>query len=322
MWRSLWHHGIVSLVAAAACAAGLSRSSLEGVATGRALLLDAVPPGARGVQWLQDCYRLAAESARQSLAVWVHAPAEAPAAPSAAAGEICVDQERFRQMEARLAHLERELNGVRSGLAGRLDVQPARPLLRPRAVPARVIDAARARDAGLGELLLDGGLSAGMARDDLAVAPSAALLDQGTEAGLSRDDPVCAGATLVGRIRHSGRATSLLQPITDTEFRIAAQILRATSEGPVIGGDGVYVGGGRGVGRLEFVPSTAPVLRGDRVYTQESVAGNGVVLYIGEVVRAELLDGAPHWNIEVAPALPRPPAQLLVLTLEPDRGQN
>lgn len=325
MGRFLWQRGVLSLALTASAACGLLAAPSELTDECRRRLRDAVRPGA--VAWLavrgsaeeiggRACNQLVASLRR----LVEGAAADAPARYAPEHGTMA---ETLRRLEARLAWQERELAAAREQLSVQRDLQPSAPLLRVAAIPARVIAAGREETHRLRERLIDLGRTAGIAPDDLVLAVGTGressplpLLDQGGAAGVLVDAPVCAGATLVGRIRTCGEWTSTLQPLTDGEFRISAQIVRATGDDSVLGGAGIFAGGGAGPCRLELVPATCPVAVGDRVYTHERLSGEGVALYIGTIQAAELPEGAPHWNLLVTPALPEPPTRVEVLSIE------
>lgn len=325
MGRILWQRGVLSLALTASAACGLLAAPSEWRDECRSRLRDAVRPGA--VVWLAARGRATkiGGEARDQLVAGVRRLVEDAAAdaPARITPESETMAETIRRLEARLAWQERELAAAREQLNVQRELPSSSPLLRAAAIPARVIAAGREETHRLRERLLDLGRTAGIAPDDLVLAAGTGressplpLLDQGGAAGVLADAPVCAGATLVGRIRTCGAWTSTLQPLTDEEFRIAAQIVRTTGDGSVLGGAGLFAGGGAGPCRLDLVPATAPVAVGDRVYTQERLSGEGVALYIGTIQSAELPEGAPHWNLLVTPALPEPPPRVAVLSIE------
>ncbi len=81
-------------------------------------------------------------------------------------------------------------------------------------------------------------------------------------------------------------------------------------------------GTGDGFCRLTRVPATAAVTIGDVVYTDgRDQPGDWPMVY-GTVVRAELPDGAPHWDIRIRPAVDLDQLkQLDVLTRRFNRSQ-
>jgi cell shape-determining protein MreC len=71
----------------------------------------------------------------------------------------------------------------------------------------------------------------------------------------------------------------------------------------VSGAEGLLVGAGHGVCRLELIAATEPVEPGDMVVTAATIPGIDEELYLGEVESAGLTAGASHWAITVRPAV-------------------
>lgn len=147
----------------------------------------------------------------------------------------------------------------------------------------------------------------GLSPESLVVEPGHSTLDLGHAGGhargLARGQPAYAGRGVVGRISRVGRWTSTLQPLTDTRFRGLARLARPGRDQPVFSSRGMLEGTGDGFCRLTRVPTTAAVTIGDVVYTDgRDQPGDWPMVY-GTVVRAELPDGAPHWDIRIRPAI-------------------
>ncbi len=336
MRRFLWQRGLTSLALMLACAAGLCALSNDSLDTVRAFTRDVAGPGARAVAKSRAAIEYWSARAWQGLQ-----PAVASLASSTTS---TVDATRVNELEARLAAAESQQRRLQVQLATTheelLNLQRERervwtehrsdPLLRPRLVMAQVLGTDRRTLNGLADRLLDAGGVQGISRDDFVIDMTATsttgdespvmLIDQGETVELAADLPVIAGGCLVGRIRSCGRLTSTVQRVTDPEFRVGARIIRQTADQPVFGAEGVFAGGGAGSepasGRLELVPAVEPVTVGDRVYMHEVVAGREASFYIGEVVRAEVLRGDPHWTIAVQVACPTPPARVGILKSE------
>jgi len=107
----------------------------------------------------------------------------------------------------------------------------------------------------------------------------------------------------VGRISRVGRWTSTLQPLTDTRFRGLARLARPGDDRPVFSTRGMLEGTGDGFCRLTLVPATAAVAIGDVVYTDGRDQPDAWPMVYGTVVRAELPEDAPHWDIRIRPAI-------------------
>lgn len=153
--------------------------------------------------------------------------------------------------------------------------------------------------------LIHGGTQQGIEESALVLDSPLPLIDQGEDRELAVGLPVFAGRCVVGRIVKVGRWTSTVQPVTDRHFRGGlAQLCRDSGDGPLWGTVGMIegIGDGTGLCRLTAVPATEAVEVGDHVYTaiEDGVLPGG--MYYGEVVRAELNVGNPHWEIDVRPA--------------------
>jgi len=344
MIRAAWHSGLLSVAATLGTACALLALSPESGRPLRGRLRDAVRPGAEALAHSRSWCAGAALSARRQLSEWsspdrLSAGSAAAESSEDAATQSAAAESPAARLEARLIQLERELAAARRQLDAQVLVRASSPLLRTIAREARVIGLNRDAAGRVMERLLNLGAGAGIAREDLvleslpgpsptvavtaspgatagAAAAELLLLDQGSQAGITRDAPVGQGATLLGRIRECGQFTSSVQPVVDPEFRIGGQLVRSTAEGPVLGAKGMFCGGGARPCRLELLPGTEPVSVGDRVYTQEALAGESVILLIGQVTRAELRDGQEHWEIDVAPAATEATGTVQVLTVE------
>jgi len=143
----------------------------------------------------------------------------------------------------------------------------------------------------------------GLSPESLVVEAGHATLDLGRDRGLARGQPAYAGRRVAGRISRVGRWTSTLQPLTDTRFRGLARLARPGRDQPVFSTRGMLEGTGDGFCRLTLVPATAAVTIGDVVYTDGRDQPDGWPMVYGTVVRAEMPDGAPHWDIRIRPAI-------------------
>lgn len=247
------------------------------------------------------------------------------------------------ELEFRVAELEAALAAaeLRSRAAALQTTRSeAPPLVESDLLPARILgtEAAEAWRAGT---LVDVGLGDGVREDTAVLAAEGPLVDRGRDADVLTGDTLIAtslaGRTLVGRLRVVGRWTSIVQPVTDADFRIRVQLAHDSERGLVLGPTGILRGTGEPVCRLDFVGSTESVLEGDDVYAlldrqrlddlpgtdlDDPVDDENVErLYVGRVSRAELPSGAPHWEIDVTPSEPTRPGRVAILRrrLDPDR---
>jgi hypothetical protein len=79
--------------------------------------------------------------------------------------------------------------------------------------------------------------------------------------------------------------------------------MRRSGEQTVSGAEGLLVGAGEGVCRLDLIAATEPVEPGDLIVTAATIPGIDNALYLGEVQTAVLKPGASHWTISVKPAV-------------------
>ncbi len=176
------------------------------------------------------------------------------------------------------------------------------PLIVPQVVEANVLGDELAASWRRGKLL-DRGKSNGVVEASLVLEASAKLLDQGEDSGLAADLPVFAGSCIVGKLQHVGHWSSTWVPLTDKRFSGRARLARVTKEGLIFGSDGVLIGNGKDACRLTKIRATEPVSEGDEVFALETPGGFETPLFYGTVTRAELVDGATHWDLEVRPAI-------------------
>ena len=69
------------------------------------------------------------------------------------------------------------------------------------------------------------------------------------------------------------------------------------------GAEGLLIGAGEGLCRLDLIAATEPVEPGDLIVTAATIPGIDDSLYLGEVQSATLAPGAAHWLITVTPAV-------------------
>lgn len=191
------------------------------------------------------------------------------------------------------------------------------------AAPVRVSGVRRPTDFTGQRILIAQGASQGIGDQQLVVEGTGVVVDLGADGALQADQMVTFGRTLFGRVAQVGTSSSLVQTITDPEFRIATQLFRVNEIGVVPGPQGVLAGTGTGCSLLE-VRATEPVAVGDYVYTNPMVAPTGVPVFCGRVVRAELGDSDLHWTIDVEPvhSITSIPRELRVLKTQPARNAS
>jgi hypothetical protein len=189
-------------------------------------------------------------------------------------------------------------------------------MIKPQLRQARVIGWERRGLATLPNAVIRGGTANKIAADDLVLASGESIVDQGQGSGIVADDLVLAGRTVIGRITRISRWTSTIQPVTDSEFRGQAQIVRLQDNEAILGAEGILAGTGKGDCRLLHVGTTEPVAEGDLVFTSLRGVPLSPPLFYGTITRAEVLPGEPDWSISVTPVIRgTPPSEVLVLGL-------
>lgn len=216
--------------------------------------------------------------------------------------ELVSLQKRLRREQ--LAHqrtLDQKLLALQRHDDERRPIDPP-PLIVPQVVEANVLGEELAA-SWRGGKLLNRGTSNGVVEASLVLDANAKLVDQGEDSGLAADLPVFAGSCVVGKLQHVGHWSSTWVPLTDKRFAGRARLARVTASGLAFGADGVLIGNGKDACRLTKIRATEPVSEGDEVFALETPAGFETPLFYGTVIRAELADGATHWDIEVRPAI-------------------
>lgn len=176
------------------------------------------------------------------------------------------------------------------------------PLIVPQVIEANVLGEELSA-AWRGGKLLDQGTNSGLVEASLVLGANAKFLDQGEDFRLTADLPVFAGSCVIGKLLHVGHWSSTWVPLTDKRFAGRARLARITSDGLIFGTEGILVGNGKTACRLTRVRATEPVGEGDEVFALETPGGFETPLFYGTVTRAELADGATHWDIDVQPAM-------------------
>lgn len=181
---------------------------------------------------------------------------------------------------------------------------PAEPLFSAQLIRARVLSQRESAEAGRILSTIDLGGSSALAAEHWVLDDAAMTIDQGTQESVGPDDPVITGRSVFGKIATAGRWTSSVQHVSDAGFRTHARLLRTSPERVVQGAEGMLVGAGNGMCRLELVATTEPVEVGDEVWTAGAIPGLEEALCLGRVTRAELVPTNAHWTIDVTPELP------------------
>jgi len=182
----------------------------------------------------------------------------------------------------------------------RLPLQPDQELIRSRSIPARILGRKGDPLSANLQLLLGLGKQHGLLDSELVLAGEGMLIDAGSNQLLSPDQLVTSGQSLLGRTTRVGQQSALVQPLTDSSFRMAVRLYRSSTLGPVQGPAGILVGTGSDC-RIEEIAATEAVAPGDDVYTDPVSSPSGVSVYCGRVTKVEVLSTAPHWTIEMRP---------------------
>jgi hypothetical protein len=177
------------------------------------------------------------------------------------------------------------------------------PLFAPDVLAARVLEAPAGDDIERTILTLDEGHAARVALAEWVLGDDDVTIDQGKDSNVLPDSPVLAGRSVFGRVASTGRFTSRVQHVSDPAFRAHAKLIRRSGEQTVSGAEGLLVGAGEGVCRLELIAATEPVEPGDLIVTAATIPGIDDALCLGEVQTATLPPGAVHWTIKVTPAV-------------------
>ena len=233
-------------------------------------------------------------------------------------------QHTQQQQQERVQRLTAQLANANEAAATAIESQSSDEAT-PRLFTPALIDA-----AVLGETLskawregrvIDGGWKKGMRESALVLASRRPLIDLGQSHQLSPEDTLLTGRTVLGKIETVGRWTSTFIPITDTDFRGRAQLVRQTEQGPAWGAQGLIRGTGEGC-QLESIAAEETVRPGDLVYTAERDGILSAPLVYGTVTAAELDADGRAWTITIQPA-PAPSSlgtvQVLRAALNPAR---
>ncbi|QDT52412.1 Cell shape-determining protein MreC [Caulifigura coniformis] len=260
----------------------------------RGLVLDLLKPGMSAVVALRE-RRPAAISPKDSVA-----SRERELELSRQLEQSRLDARRL-QIEA--ARLRGEMDELRSEKPKPFVGETGLPLFAPDLLTARVLDTPSMDEIERTILTLGEGHAARVALAEWVLGEDGVTIDQGRDTHVLADSPVLSGRSVFGRVASAGRFTSRVQHISDTGFRAHAKLVRRSREKTVSGSEGLLVGAGEGLCRLELIAATEPVEPGDMVVTAATIPGIDEELYLGDVEKAELSAGASHWVITVRPAV-------------------
>jgi hypothetical protein len=210
---------------------------------------------------------------------------------------------KSRQFEIESARLRDELAQLQAEKPKPFLGEAGLPLFAPDVLTARVLDAPAGDEIERTILTLDEGHSARVALAEWVLGDDGVTIDQGEDSNVLADSPVLAGRSVFGRVASTGRFTSRIQHVSDPAFRAHAKLMRRSGEQTVNGAEGLLVGEGEGVCRLELIAATEPVEPGDLIVTAATIPGIDDALCLGEVQTATLPTGAAHWTIKVTPAV-------------------
>ncbi len=225
-------------------------------------------------------------------------------------------EERLQRLTAQLADAN-ETAAVR--IASTDDEATAR-LFTPALVDAAILAETLSKSWREGRVL-DRGWKSGLRESALVLSSRRPLIDIGQPQQLSPEDTLLTGRTVLGKIEDVGQWTSTFIPLTDSDFRGRAQLIRQTEDGPAWGAQGLIRGTGDGC-VLEGIPAEETVRIGDLVYTAERDGILSAPLTYGTVTHAELDSDGREWTITIRPA-PTPTTlgtvQVLRAALNPAR---
>lgn len=191
------------------------------------------------------------------------------------------------------------------------------------AISTNVLGRKAANSFSSEQLLISAGRTHGLSGQELVLEGEGWLIDLGEQAQLSPDQLVTLGRSLFGRVIQVGRWTSLIQPITDQEFRTAVVIYRPSELGFVTGPKGILKGTGTHCELVE-VPGTEAVAVGDLVFTDLNVSPTQTPIYCGKVISTDIGTNDSQWTIAVEPANSGQltPKSLNVMRIEMDNKGN
>jgi rod shape-determining protein MreC len=210
-----------------------------------------------------------------------------------------IDQRRLLIANARLQQQVGELETMARLPKPR---RTSQPLIVNELVAANVVGHEKAMRATR-QATIDAGKEDGLDEAAFVVDGTQPLLDQGADSGVKIGMEVYSGRAVVGRILATGRWTSSLRLVTDSDYRALARLGRPTRSGMIWGSEGRLKGNGTTQCGLHSIDATQLVSEGDLVFTSShSDDALPDPMYYGRVVKAELRPGAVQWDIIVEPA--------------------
>jgi cell shape-determining protein MreC len=234
------------------------------------------------------------------------------------ADELAMAEKQVKSLTSQNEQLTAQLNAARLVPLASGDSPAAAPLLMIDKLPARVLGHT-AQTFLSRNALLDVGSRQGAMSGELVIdvdETNAPLVDVGRDLGAQSGRLVLSGGRIWGKLAAVGAATSSIQRATDVGYRDRVQLAHGGGAVRQLGPQGMLVGAGESVCRIELVDASQPVSVGDEVYA----AGDGTLaepLLYGRIVRAEHISGRPHWQLWMAPALAaETPRTVEVLKLE------
>jgi rod shape-determining protein MreC len=280
-------------------------------ARGHAVVWDGLRPGLAAANWGEAQVRSLWMSRRDAE---LSALEEKLAAMESA---LAAEQSRTRRLTAQLLTLR---DRTAAGFAASVSPELSERLFHPAIVEAAVLGDSLSQAWRQGTVL-DRGWKHGLRESALVLHSSRPLIDRGERDQLSSEDMLLMGQAVLGKIETVGRWTSTFLPITDSDYRGRAQLVRDGDDGPQWGATGLLRGDGRQC-RLDGVAGNESVRVGDLVLTADRDAALGTALTYGTVVEAQLAIDDREWRIVVQPA-PRPEivnsVQVLRAALNPGR---
>ncbi len=209
-------------------------------------------------------------------------------------------QEQSRRWQAEAAQLHEQLKLTQTRGVAPWPVAEAEPLFVPEVISANVLS----RESGTlwkSATLVNLGRTHGLIGDEIVLADDSTIIDQGKDSGVQVGRAVFAGRCVVGRLMEVGQSVSVVQRVTDAEYRGLARIVRRTTDGFVYGAEGILAGTGNNTCTLQHVPATEPVSVGDEVFSANLDETGGQPMYYGQIVKAELSADRQTWDIQVQP---------------------
>jgi len=229
--------------------------------------------------------------------------------PVAENSAIPAESRRIRELELELAEArarlsDRDAQVVTASIAsndGALVSPGDASLLRARGLSARILHGF-AGQQWRRLVTLDKGRYGGVTEDALVLEGEGTLIDVGRDLGTTDRDLLTSGRHVVGQITHAGQFSSIVRPITSSEFRGAARLARRSPAGLSFGAVGTLRGTGSEQCELVRILPDEPVEPGDLVVTMSSDSGVERPWIYGVVETATLEDNALEWTIRVRPA--------------------